>query len=81
MSSEPDDRTLDVPPVADEQIFIGQGVSPGIAIGVAHPHDAGNVAVPEYKIAKDKVDSERARFTDAVSAASRQISKLQSKAR
>ena len=77
----------DCPPVIaaraqqDEQIFSGLGVSPGVAIGVAHLHDAGNVNVPEYKIASESLESERSRFAEAVAGASRQVSLLQRKAR
>lgn len=78
----PEERSaLDVRAPTGERVFVGLGVSPGIAIGVAYPHDAGAVIVPEYKIAKDKIEAERARFAAAVDGATRQIGKLQNKAR
>ncbi|MTJ84386.1 MAG: phosphoenolpyruvate--protein phosphotransferase [Telmatospirillum sp.] len=68
------------PPPKGEQVFVGLGVSPGVAIGVAHLHDAGNVAVPEYHIPPDRLEGEKARFADAVAGASRQVSLLRRKA-
>jgi phosphotransferase system enzyme I (PtsI) len=68
------------PAAAEERVFVGIGVSPGVAFGIAHPYDAGGGAVPEYKITKEKVEAERARFAEAVEYASRQIAKLQQKA-
>jgi len=65
-----------------ERVFNGLGVSPGIAIGVAHLHDRHDDApVPRYRLSKDSVAGERARFADAVIAAEQQIGKLQSKAK
>ncbi len=64
-----------------ERLFAGLGVSPGVAIGVAHVYDAGCVNVPEYRLAKDQVEAEKIRFAEAVAAASAQIGKLQHKAR
>lgn len=64
----------------EERVFAGLGVSPGIAIGVAYLHDAGNVTVPEYRLTKEKIEPERQRFGEAVAAAQAQIAKLQAKA-
>ena len=41
----------------EEQIFHGLGVSPGVAIGVAHLHDTGNVNVPVYSIAPEALEA------------------------
>ncbi len=67
--------------IAGEKIFEGLAVGPGIALGVAHLHDAGTVSSPEYRIPLTQIDSERRRFADAVTQASRQVAKLQAKAR
>lgn len=64
-----------------ERVFEGLAVGPGIAVGVVHVHDAGSVSVPEYRIPAGRVDSERQRFAEAVGHASRQVAKLQAKAR
>lgn len=65
-----------------ERVFNGLGVSPGIAIGIVHLHDRHDDApVPHYRLSKDAVAAERARFADAVSAAGQQIGKLQSRAK
>ncbi len=66
---------------AAERVYEGLGVGPGIAIGVAHLHDAGIVEVPEYRIPSGRIETERQRFAEAVAHASRQVSKLQAKAR
>src|SRR5258708_4674882 len=63
-----------------ERIFEGLGVSPGIAIGPAHVHEAGNVAVPEHTIASGEVEAERQRFRGAVEKSLRQLGKLGTKA-
>ena len=65
-----------------ERIFDGLGVSPGIAIGVVHLHDRHDDApVPHYRLSKDAVPAERARFANAVIAAGQQIGKLQGRAK
>jgi phosphotransferase system enzyme I (PtsI) len=58
----------------------GLGVSPGIAIGPAHVVDSASVHVPEYLLPPDGVETEIARFSEAVAKARRQIRKLKSKA-
>lgn len=55
-------------------------MSPGIAIGPAHLHEAGNLIVPEHAISAQDVDNERARFRGAVEKSLRQLGKLGSKA-
>jgi phosphoenolpyruvate-protein phosphotransferase (PTS system enzyme I) len=67
------------PPGEGERSFDGLAVSPGIAIGPAHLHEAGNVAVPERTIVADDVEGERDRFQAAVEKSLRQLSKLNSK--
>lgn len=62
-----------------EQIFEGLGVAPGIAIGPAHLREAGDIPVPDYAIAEDKLTEELARFQQAVAKAARQIGKLKAK--
>jgi len=62
-----------------ERAFEGLAVSPGIAIGPAHLHEAGDVAVPENFIDADKVEDERDRFRAAVDKSLRQLTKLGSK--
>ena len=62
-----------------ERVFDGLAVSPGIAIGPAHLHEAGDVAIPENTLAADKVEAERDRFRAAVDKSLRQLSKLGSK--
>jgi len=65
-----------------ERVFNGLGVSPGIAIGVVHLHDRHDDApVPHYRLSKDAVPAERARFANAVIAAGQQIGKLQGRAK
>lgn len=63
-----------------EKEFYGLGVSAGIGMGVVHVHEIGIIAVPEYRVTKDKVDAERARLKRAVTRARRQIRRLRAKA-
>jgi len=62
-----------------EQIFEGLGVAPGVAIGPAHLREAGEISVPDYAVAEDKLADELARFQQAVAKAARQIGKLKAK--
>jgi phosphotransferase system enzyme I (PtsI) len=62
-----------------EHVFKGQGISPGIAIGPAHVVERGSVDVPEYPIEEAAIETERKRFTDAVTKAKKQIQKLLAK--
>lgn len=64
-----------------ERIFEGLAVGPGVAVGQAFLHDASMVRAPHYRIPAGRVDAERRRFDQAVVAASRQVDRLQSKAR
>jgi phosphotransferase system enzyme I (PtsI) len=63
-----------------ERVFEGLGVSPGVAVGPAHVHEAGNVAVPERAIEAGEVERERQRFRAAVDKSLRQLNKLGAKA-
>ncbi|MCA8908669.1 MAG: phosphoenolpyruvate--protein phosphotransferase [Rhodospirillaceae bacterium] len=62
-----------------ERVHKGIGVSPGVAIGPAHVVDTGFQQVPEYRITKDRVESEIARFQGAVAKSVRQVRKVRSK--
>ncbi len=62
-----------------EQVFEGIGVSPGIAFGTAHVVETAFGQVPEYRIAASGIDTEIARFGDAVAMARRQVTKLKRK--
>ena len=63
-----------------EQIFHGLGVAPGIAIGIAYVRQSGAVDVPERKIPKKEINSEKKRLQIAIRLARRQIRLLQSRA-
>ena len=64
-----------------EQVFTGHGVSAGIAIGPAHVMDSGLINVAEFRIAKNKIAAECARFSDAVEYSRDQVRNLQAKTR
>jgi hypothetical protein len=57
----PSRRTGRRPAGEGERIFEGLAVSPGIAIGIAHVHEAGNVSVPEHTIPTSGVPPSRNR--------------------
>src|SRR5215469_10933811 len=65
--------------VKSERRLEGLGISPGVAIGPAFVSD-DNVAVPEYQIAADAVDSELQRFAASVALSVKQLRKLKGKA-
>ncbi len=65
---------------AQERIFQGLAVSPGVAIGPAHLREAGEVSVPDIQLPKRKVAAELERFQQAVAQAVRQVGKLKAKA-
>ena len=65
---------------AQEQVFEGLAVSPGVAIGPAYVRESGDIQVPEYQIAENQVAAEQQRFDAAVEKASRQLGKLKAKA-
>lgn len=58
----------------------GLGVAPGVAVGTVHRHEAGAVHAPEYRIPAGDVAAEQKRFSDAVSAAQRQLGTLKRRA-
>ncbi|MBI1774325.1 MAG: phosphoenolpyruvate--protein phosphotransferase [Proteobacteria bacterium] len=62
-----------------ERQFEGVGVAPGIAIGLAHRIESGELPVPEYTIEPDQVGAEKERFADAVARAQKQLRKLKTK--
>ena len=62
-----------------EAVFVGLGVSPGIAIGPAHVSESGVMEVPEYTVAEAEVEAERARFAQAVERSAQQLDKLKAK--
>jgi phosphotransferase system enzyme I (PtsI) len=63
-----------------ERVLHGLGVSPGIAIGPAFISDDREIAVPEYRVAADRVEAERDRFAAALAASLKQLKKLKGKA-
>ncbi|HUH83989.1 MAG TPA: phosphoenolpyruvate--protein phosphotransferase [Stellaceae bacterium] len=63
-----------------ERLLHGLAVSPGVAIGPAFVSDDGQINVPDYRIAADKVAAEEERFDAAVAAALKQLRKLKGKA-
>lgn len=70
----------EVPPARPEQHFTGLGVSAGIAVGPAHVVERGLIDVPEYRLEADAVETEIARFSEAVALSASQIRTLQVKA-
>ena len=62
-----------------EQVFEGLGVSPGVGIGPAYVREAGDLHVPEYQIAANRVPREKKRFAEATAKAVRQVGKLKAK--
>ena len=63
-----------------QRILEGLGVSPGIAIGIAHVRETGEISVPEYSVTARQVKAERERLERAVKRSLSQIDKLKSKA-
>ena len=63
-----------------EQVLLGIGVSPGIAIGPAYVGDRGELPVSESRIDKGEIENERARFAEAVAISSKQLRKLKTRA-
>ena len=60
--------------------FNGLGVSPGIAVGIAHVRETGIIDVPEYAIEANNIEAEKTRLSKAVKIAQRQIRRFQGKA-
>lgn len=63
-----------------ERVLSGLGVSAGIAIGMAHVTEQGDVPIPEYDIAPEQIGAELARFEEAVAVSIKQLRKLKTKA-
>ena len=63
-----------------EERLSGIGVSPGIAIGAAYIGERGPLVVTETPIAEAAVPAERARFSEAVATAQKQLRKLKARA-
>jgi phosphotransferase system enzyme I (PtsI) len=59
-----------------ETVLRGLGVSPGVAIGTAHPREVGGSEVTEYRIARDHIEAERQRLIEAVDSAGNEIERL-----
>ena len=64
-----------------EIVFEGLGVSPGIAVGLAHLSEAGMPTVHEYSIRKSDVAAENSRLKRAVDRSGRQLRRLRDRAR
>ncbi len=62
-----------------ERVFEGLGVSPGVGIGPAFVREAGDLHVPEYRIAAGRVSREKKRFEEATEKAARQVGKVKAK--
>lgn len=69
------------PPPGRERILEGIAAAPGIAIGIAHRHEHGQVHVPEYRIPAPRIDEELERFRLASSQAGHQVDDLLNKAK
>ncbi|MBV8889897.1 MAG: phosphoenolpyruvate--protein phosphotransferase [Alphaproteobacteria bacterium] len=63
-----------------EHKLSGIGVSPGIAIGTAYIGDSGELPVSENHIAEPEIESEQARFAEAIAASQKQLRKLKTRA-
>ena len=73
-------RKKKTPAANKERTLEGLGVSSGIAIGPIHVRESGAVEVSEYCIQPEHLDSELARFSEALKRTRRQLLKLKSKA-
>jgi len=66
---------------ASGQLFYGQGISPGIAIGTAYVFDRGLARVAKYALADSLIDAEIGRFDTAVSLAKEQLQQVDERAK
>jgi phosphotransferase system enzyme I (PtsI) len=64
---------------AGERKLAGLGVSAGIAIGPAHIGEGGDLPVAESHIPESEIETERARFAEAVGVSLKQLRKLKAK--
>ena len=62
-----------------EIVLEGLGVSPGVAIGPAHLHEAGELQIPERALEAGEVEGELKRFATAIEKSLRQLAKLKSR--
>jgi phosphotransferase system enzyme I (PtsI) len=62
-----------------ERTFTGVIGAAGVAIGAAHVCEAGALQVPEYEIAKSRLDAEVERFRAALQRSQKQLTKLKTK--
>jgi phosphotransferase system enzyme I (PtsI) len=67
-------------PQSGEQRLSGLAVSPGIAIGLAHIVEGGDLPVSENYVPKGEIDAERQRFAEAVAISLKQLRKVKAKA-
>jgi phosphoenolpyruvate-protein phosphotransferase (PTS system enzyme I) len=65
---------------AGERRLSGLGVSPGIAIGPAYIAEGGELPVRESHLPESGIETERARFAEAVAVSLKQLRKLKAKA-
>jgi phosphotransferase system enzyme I (PtsI) len=63
-----------------ERVLHGLGISPGVAIGSAFVSEAGEIAVPEYRLDADAIAPELERFRATLARSLKQLRKLKSKA-
>jgi phosphotransferase system enzyme I (PtsI) len=59
-----------------ETVLRGLGVSPGVAIGVAHPREHGDAEISEYRVPRDHVEAERQRLAEAVRGAAEELERV-----
>src|SRR6516165_7387490 len=67
-------------PVPIEQRLPGLGVSPGIAIGPAYIAEGGELPVRESHLPESGIETERARFAEAIAVSLKQLRKVKAKA-
>lgn len=69
------------PVLGKERVLEGIAAAPGIAIGLAHRHEHGQVHVPEYRIPQARIEEETERFRQAAKTAGQQVDDLLAKAK
>jgi phosphoenolpyruvate-protein phosphotransferase (PTS system enzyme I) len=79
MRTEAPERDVAAPKAPAERRLSGLGVSPGIAIGPAYLVEGGDLQVHESHIPESEIETERARFEEAVEASLKQLRKLKAK--
>ncbi|HXP31594.1 MAG TPA: phosphoenolpyruvate--protein phosphotransferase [Stellaceae bacterium] len=63
-----------------ERVLHGLGISPGVAMGSAFVSEAGEIAVPEYRLDADAIAPELERFRTTLALSLKQLRKLKGKA-